>query len=91
MGIYYSKHISWQLIEETIYIVDENTCKIYSLKNVAKDIWLAIRDISSVNEIMDVVSERYNISKDIFISDMNDFIKSLISTNLLIQGGCYGE
>lgn len=91
MEIYYSNHISWQLLDNKVYIIDEITLKIYSLQDVAKDFWILIKDNHSFKKIINILSERYNISNDILISDMNEFRDSLVSEKLLVKGDCCYE
>lgn len=89
--IYYAKNVSWQQLDNIVYIVDEITKKHFILKDIGKKIWILIDYNFSYNEIIDKLSNEYNVSKEILLHDMKDFINDLVSKNLLIvEGDNYG-
>lgn len=86
MQLQYSKHISWQLLNNKVYIIDEITEKVYELENAAKDFWTSIETINSLDEIIESLSKIYNVSKDILMRDMTIFTNNLISQKLVVKG-----
>lgn len=55
----YSKHISWVLLAEEIFIFDEMTNKIYLLRDIQKEFWLLI---DGKKNIADIITETYNLT-----------------------------
>lgn len=91
MKIYYSKNISWQLIDNQILIIDEISKKEFVLKEIGKEFWILIKSHHLFKEIVKILSERYNVANDIIISDMKEFTDDLISKKLLTKGECCYE
>lgn len=83
MKICYSDHISWQLLDNVIYIIDEITRETYSLQEVAKDFWLQVKDNQSIEKIVEILAVKYNVSTDVITSDINEFKNSLLSKKLV--------
>lgn len=86
MKINYSNHISWQLLNNEIYIIDEITQKIYILTDVAKEFWILINGGYTVEEIINILIKIYKVSEKIIKNDINDFKDILISKKLITEG-----
>jgi hypothetical protein len=90
MKIYYSKNISWQLIDNQIFIIDEVTKKEFTLKEIGKEFWILIKSHNLYKEIVEILSEQYDVANDIITSDLKEFVEDLISKKLLTKGeDCY--
>lgn len=90
MNLYYSDNISWQLLDNKVYVIDEITKKIYILDRVGKDFWMLVKN-NSFEETVIILSKKYNVSLDIIIKDLDEFKDNLLSSKLLIKGDNYNE
>lgn len=86
MKVFFSKHISWQRLNNTVYIIDEITKKRFLLTGVAEDIWLLIKEDYPFIDIVNTLSKKYNVSEDVLVADTNVFIENLYNENLLTKG-----
>lgn len=90
MKIYYSNCISWQLLVDKVYIINEKTKEIHVLADTAKDFWILIKNNHSLEEILKILSDKYSVSIEILENDMYAFKDDLLSKNLIIEGEyCY--
>ncbi len=86
MTIEYSNSISWQILDNVVYIIDELTNIVYKLTDVAKEIWQCVNRFNSLNEISDYLFKLYKVPKEVLNDDINELIENLISVKLLKKG-----
>jgi len=70
-NIKFSRFISWQILNNLVYIVDERNRQLYLLDNFGKDTWLSIAETSNIDEIIDKLDE-------IYISSAKDSISVIV-------------
>lgn len=56
---------------------------VFKLDEVGETIWNLIDGESTIEEIADKVSTKYNVSRDVVLPDVQEFIKELDTNNLL--------
>lgn len=78
----YATNISWQFMDEEVYIVNERNQKVYVLDNSAKDFWLAINR-HGFAEIIQDLCDQYCLEKQIIKKDFCDFIEKLNNLELV--------
>jgi len=74
---FYSPHIAWQLIDDTVYISNEIDSSFYALDNISKVVWLMIGEGKTINDIIINISSTYNIDNKIVEDDVLDLLTSL--------------
>ena len=76
-------HVGWRhLNEDQILVMDCHTTYAYLISHVSVLIWKNLES-SSVEEIVDIVLEEYDINKNIAQNDIREFINSLESKKLI--------
>lgn len=87
MNKYYicSKEISWQLIGNVIYIFNEKTDEVHTLKKSAVDFWIWINKDMSLLDTVNILEKKYNVSKEILTRDILSFVESLTTKNVLLM------
>ncbi|BDD39550.1 PqqD family protein [Streptococcus ruminantium] len=78
-----SNKISWQTINSYIYIVNEDTGKVYYLDHVSKRIWEAIYSSLDIEEVIKELSDYYSLEKSKIQQEVYAFLKNLIEEGLL--------
>jgi len=80
----FNKWVSWQLIENSIYVFDERTNQLYGFDSTAKEIWTAIYMNMYVHEVINYVCSLYpNVEAEIIKYDVTTHIDNLIELELI--------
>lgn len=56
---------------------------VFALDEIGEQVWEAIDGETSVEQIADVLSNKYDVNKDIVLHDVNDFVKDLLAKELI--------
>ncbi|WP_338547143.1 PqqD family peptide modification chaperone [Emergencia sp. JLR.KK010] len=84
--IAYSKNISWQDIDDTVFIIEEKTNRRYRLDDTARDIWLLLNN--TVDNICCSMNEKYSdVDEEIILNDVSDLIFALYDEMLITIDG----
>lgn len=86
MYVFYSKNVSWVVLSDYVFVFDEITNTIYSLADISKDFWLLIQNNEVLLDVIQELTERYDVEYDIIKSDIVEFTEVLVKNNLLIWG-----
>lgn len=84
MILNYSKHISWQVIGDIVFIINEPTKENYSLNGASKEFWLLINGNIDLTEMYEELQTKYSVPKNIIEEDFSETISYLLSEGLLI-------
>lgn len=84
--VVYSRNISWQDINNVIYIFNEINNKMFYLEDVSRNIWLMINRKMSIENMINNLSETYNQSLDIMQEDLLLFLQELKEMELVDYG-----
>ena len=78
-SVTYANNISWGMINNEVFVFDEEIKKIFLLKGVEKDIWLIIENNNQIADITDL------LLKSGLINDNKIFeiIEKLVRKNLV--------
>lgn len=80
-----SKNISWQKLDNEIYIVDERLGKVYGLNGTGSIIWNYILKHISDEDYSSLISKKFNIDIYKVKADSKIFIKNMISKGFLVE------
>lgn len=86
MQIFYSESISWQLLNDNIYIIEERSRQLISLQEVAKDFWLLIREGISLEDIITKLCLQYNEERELIFNDIKELCDDLMKLGLIKEG-----
>lgn len=75
--------ISWQQIGDVVYIFDEESRGIHILEKTAVDFWNLLNQNKTIEEMLEDLVGKYNVSKTILEKDVLEFIETLIQKNIL--------
>ncbi len=84
--VIYSRNISWQDINNVIYIFNEINNKMCYLEDVSRQIWLMINRKMSIESMINNLSETYNQSLDLIQEDLLLFLQELKEMELINYG-----
>lgn len=77
--------VAWQQ-EKTngyIYVYDQKTKSYFLLEGTGKDIWLGIVKGMTLQELLEKISYKYNVGKDIVIDDIHELINAMLLKGLI--------
>lgn len=80
----FSNNISWQKINDYIYIVNESTGQIYYLDHIIKYIWEAIDNSIEISSVIQELSDTYNLNNAKLNKDVFSFLIELQKEGLLL-------
>ncbi|CYT87051.1 MULTISPECIES: PqqD family protein [Streptococcus] len=80
----FSNNISWQKINDYIYIVNESTGQIYYLDHISKYIWEAIDNSIEISSVIQELSDTYNLNNAQLNKDVFSFLIELQKEGLLL-------
>ncbi|HEL1906887.1 TPA: PqqD family protein [Streptococcus suis] len=80
----FSNNISWQKINDYIYIVNESTGQIYYLDHINKYIWEAIDNSIEISSVIQELSDTYNLNNAQLNKDVFSFLIELQKEGLLL-------
>lgn len=79
-----TSNVSWQKHKNVLYVTDERNGCIYPFSGTSFDIMLLIIDSKfCVDKIIDEMSDKYKVARDIIMSDVKEFIKELEEIKIL--------
>ena len=84
MNLYYTSNISWQLIDQKVYIINELTTKMLVFENILKEFRIRINKYSNFNLIVNDLHELYNVDIHILKEDLIESL-SFMETNNLVE------
>lgn len=84
--VIYSRNISWQDINNVIYIFNEINNKMCYLEDVSRQIWLMINRKMSIESMINNLSKTYNQSLDLIQEDLLLFLQELKEMELINYG-----
>lgn len=76
----YNKCISWGIVDEKIFVFNEDSKEIFVFKSLIKDIWVLINQTNDLNKVIDCINKEK--SNDLSI-EITDLIEKLIKKGLL--------
>lgn len=80
-----ASNISWQMLEDNVYVINEIDNTIIKLENSAALIWKLLLESEKVDCLADKVSKRYNINREDAESDIIDFTEALIVKGYMVE------
>jgi len=80
-----SKHISWQMIDDSIVIIDERTEKVKILNESASDFWITFIKIFNFNEALLALSQKYSVTRNEIEEDFHQLLYMLVSNQVLYE------
>jgi hypothetical protein len=78
------ENIAYQKIKSNTYIVTLSDHKIHQLDDIATHIWELICRKKSVNEIVEILHNEYDVDKDTLLKDINEFLHELKQKNIIL-------
>ena len=84
---YFSNHITWQLekVSNQVYILDRYNNSSYLFNKVSRDIWIMISYKLTINDMSDIIAERYQIDKNKAYKDIKNFIDGLLNEGIIYE------
>jgi hypothetical protein len=78
-----NEEYSYRIIDDQIIIIDPLTNKIKLLNAVAATIWLSIDGKNSVNDILQIILDKFNVEPEKAELDLTKFLQELMNANLI--------
>lgn len=78
------RYISWQNMQNVVYIVDERNGEMYFLEETSREIFLMLMKGIEIGKIVEIMSNKYEtyvVKKDIE-KDVKFFVEQLIESNI---------
>jgi len=72
-----------QEIDEEMVLLDMNSENYFGLDEVGTSIWKALQHTSVLSEVLDILLEEYDVSRDVLLSDLEVFISELEKNTLV--------
>lgn len=80
-----NKDIVEKVIDGSLYILDMDSESSYKLDDTSLIIWNNIEK-DSIENISKIISDKYSVNLNQVKSDVNEFVESLVNSNLLKIG-----
>ena len=77
------ENITWRETSDEIVVLNLQTSEYYSTNSVGSQIWEFIAKTSSKNDIVDLLTQEYQITPKTAQKDINDFLKILLKLKLI--------
>jgi Coenzyme PQQ synthesis protein D (PqqD) len=75
--------ITWRETNDEIVVLNLQTSEYYSTNNVASVIWEFIAKNTPQNDLVDFLTQEYEITPKTAQKDINDFLKNLLKLKLI--------
>ena len=75
--------LAWQLIDESVLILEPKKKKAHELNPVASYIWSELDGERSVSDIVEAVSKEYSVDKSLIEEEVVEFFETLSSERLI--------
>ena len=89
--LYYSQNISWGKVEKEVFVFNEETHKIYLLRDYLADFWISVSSQKCVSDIIQDLSSVYNISPSIERKIQHSVMRYIEDKLLVINGEIHNE
>ncbi|WP_033168070.1 PqqD family protein [Clostridium sp. KNHs205] len=78
-----SKALSWQIIDGTLYIIDEHTKRMFLLNDVAVFVWNSICNKDSIDTMIKKITSQYTVKEEIVRCDIIELYNDLQTKGLI--------
>ncbi len=84
--IKYAPWIAWQKqpTEGYIYINNLKNDTFILLEDIGEEIWSLINENKKIDEMIIIISNKYNVSKEVVEDDVNEFIIELLDKGVVV-------
>ena len=72
-------------VEGVFFVLNIESGKMIELSGVGESIWLILKDKKSFNEIIKTITREYDVSLRRCRNDIDEFLKSAISTGIVVK------
>ena len=87
MKVKWREGLAWQQLGEQIVIIDSRINKeVHRLNSLAAVLWQKMNEPIDENELCDFISKEYEVDKKELSNDIADFLDSLKSKQLIVEG-----
>ena len=83
MRVSYSTNIAWQDYFEAIYIFNEQSHDAFLLEGSARQIWLTIEANNDIKNMVNVLSDMYNVSAEVIEKDCLELLNEMKENGLI--------
>lgn len=80
-----SLNISWSILENETYVIDERDRKVYKLRGVSHLIWKFLLKGMSIQEICERISLQFNVGLEEVRLDCAKFVKVLFFREFILE------
>ena len=78
------RYITWQKLNDYVYIIDERSSHLTLIDELGMDIWLSIVKYSDTKKVIEYINSNYYVEEGKEISDMvKKFIRDLMEEGLI--------
>lgn len=78
-----SKEIEFKYLDDEVYILSLKKGRIYKLDNVGTYIWKLIDGKKIVQDIINILSEKYDVNKENLRKDVTEFINKGVKQKII--------
>jgi len=72
-----------QEVDGEMVLLDMNSENYFGLDEVGTAIWQAMQEKETLQEVLDVLLEQYEVESDVLEKDLSDFIAKLVESGLV--------
>lgn len=77
------RQLAWQVLDESVLILEPKTKKAHELNSVASFIWQKLDGAKSKEQITALVAEEYDVGIEVIQKDVDKFIETLEEGQLI--------
>lgn len=81
--VYYADNVSWVLLQDEVFVIDEITRNIYLYRNLSKEIWISIQRNNNLNKIVEQLAQKYNDDVFDMQKDTQEIIHKYLRNNII--------
>lgn len=77
------KDVLWRMLDNEAFIISVDGNKIHTLNTLGSFIWQLTEGKNTVQQMVNLICERFEVSEKVAQSDANEFIEKLLNQGLV--------
>ena len=78
-------NVSWQSIDNELYVFNEKNGEMFQLDNVSKEIFIGILSHKTIEQIADEIVQKFHVEQVIVYRDILEFCQDLLKQGLIME------
>lgn len=81
----HTENITWRDVNDEVVVLDLKSGEYYTMNQTGQCIWRALMEGKTVDQVKDLVLERFQVEKDKALTDVEEFISGMMDKGLLYR------